>query len=83
MQVLVLRGDGALRVVHRQTLTQDVLLQVGAGPQLSIKQRRGGVVGQYNTIHFRVWLDIFIPTPSHDMWHDCLSANCIWVSKHT
>lgn len=47
MQVLVLRGGRALQVVHRQTLTQDILLQVGAGPQLSIKQRRGGVVGQY------------------------------------
>ena len=39
VKVLVLGGGGALQVLHRQTLTQDVLLQVGERPQLSIKQR--------------------------------------------
>lgn len=35
--VEVLRWGGALKVLHRQTVTQDILVQVGARPKLSIR----------------------------------------------
>lgn len=38
--VEVLRGGGAVEVLHGQTVTQDVLLQVRTGSQLSITNRR-------------------------------------------
>lgn len=38
--VEVLRGGGALEVLHGQTVTQDVLLQVRTGPKLSITNIR-------------------------------------------
>lgn len=38
--VEVLRGGGALEVLHGQTVTQDVLLQVGTGPKLSITNHK-------------------------------------------
>lgn len=38
--VEVLRGGGALEVLHGQTVTQDVLLQMRTGPKLSITNRR-------------------------------------------
>ncbi len=38
--VEVLRGGGALEVLHGQTVAQDVLLQVRTGPKLSITNVR-------------------------------------------
>lgn len=57
--VAVLRGGGALQVLHGQTLTQDVLLQVGTWPKLSIKSRTIGE--RTKNVHEKMMV-------SHSIW---------------